>query len=241
MAKRSWFESERGIAFLEAALSFVVLIPALLGAFATVAYMREASQVRKIVERYVSRPQVSIYSFSSQDGPLTLSTNHSGIEEAVRNTVEAAESEIEARGEDPNLSGEYFLEAAYAELRIDQETGEPLGLVREPSTFSRSAGGLFVPAEVNSATDLGDAFSRLAGTTISDEPGSRSVYATPSVFFGDGTQRKQYFPTVILFGLRIILSLDGTFSGEAYEQVGGDPFVYHARVVALRGELGHEE
>lgn len=234
---RRLLRAQAGIAFLEAALSFVVLLPAVLGAFATVAFMREASQVRHLVERYTRSQTVSLFELSQEADGVSLRLNRSAIEDALREMVAEAGVEMAARAAGANYSGEYYIEGAYGVLDINQESGAPTQL--EPLwRFSDPVGSLYVPVDIDQKTDLGAAIEQFSEITL---PDGASMYALPSVLFGDPGQQNIYAPQAVILGLRIISSLEGTFPGQLFEQVGGRPFVHHFKVVVLRGELGHEE
>lgn len=227
---------EHGIAFLEAALSFLVLIPALLGGFATVSYMRDATFIRRLVESEIASQDIKSFTFKEQGGQVVLTVNHPGLEAAVNKIVERTTEKIGESG-----LATVFVEAAFAELEVDPDTGAPLGLAQEPYSYSRSAGSLFVPQSIEEETSLAAKMQLLAEQVhVDDDGGARSQFAVPSALYGDGSQQQQFLPATILLGLRIISSLEGTFSGRMYEQVGGIPFTYHEKVVVLRGELGYE-
>jgi hypothetical protein len=130
----------------------------------------------------------------------------------------------------------FFLQAAYAEISIDPQSGSTLGLVTEPFSFQESKGTLQPSAEQLSISDLGQAFLSLS--SLSGAGQEVSLYAIPTPLKGwDSSGAALYRDRVVVVGLRGFLSLQHTFSGRILEMLGLEAVISHHRAVILRGDF----
>ncbi|MCB0333744.1 MAG: hypothetical protein KDD55_09620 [Bdellovibrionales bacterium] len=228
------FDSQRGIAVLEAAVSFVVILTLLMSGLALTDFFRQVGIADELVDRYIFDDAVRPYSFSTSGGTFQLVANTTAITDYLDKATAKAKLELEAFLQNTS-AGDYYLEMRSVELAINQSTGAPEGIVSlGGASYDYTFGGLSVPGEILQETDLDTRFDALAQMTSAD---GVSTFAVPTALYGLSGSQARFLPRAVMIGLRVVWSIEESFTGNIYEQVGGLPYVYDAKVTVVRGEI----
>lgn len=222
----------KGIAALEAALMFAVLLPIMAGAFALADYVHMAMLLRDVVDKQVYDNGVKPLLFKLDGGNSSLALNDAELQQYVERIGLGVEEQIKSRILGETSDTNYRIELKVVELEIDKNLGKVKGAPKERSQFNRSFGALSVPFKSEERTDLmqlirdeSDALDRLDGP---------SGLASPSGVFNSSAP--QYLGKTVLVGARAFVALSG-LSGYVQRAFGTDPVIYDAKVVHLRGDV----
>ncbi len=225
---------EQGIAVLEAAVSFVVILTLLMSGLAMTDYFRQVGHADRLTDRYIFDDAVRPYTFTTTGGTFQLVANTVAITEYLDKAATKAQTEIETFLGGTS-AGDYFLEMRSVELSINPSSGTPEGIVAVGgAAYDYTFGSLSVPAEILQASDLDTRFDSLAQMTTTD---GISAFAVPTALYGVSGSQDRFLPRAIMIGLRVVWSIEESFTGNIYEQVGGLPYVYDAKVTVVRGEI----
>lgn len=226
---------ERGIALLEAAMLFVLLISMVTGASVAGIYMFRVMKVGSLVDREVYDDAVNAYKLvTTENGDVRPVVNEAAIAGYIQTALEGIEAEVLSDLDNTSLgSGGYYVEIQRAEIHIDAATGVATGLsISEPE----SLGSLSVPADILAKHDLAALFTNRGSLTRSSD-NNAAFDAVPSGLWGLAGSTSRYLDRVVLIGARVFVSLDDGAGGEAYSWIGMQPFAAAHTVVKLRGEV----
>lgn len=229
---------QRGIALLEAAMLFVLLISMVSAASVAGIYVYRVMKVGSIVDKFVYDDAVNAFKLvTTEEGTVRLDPNEEAIDTYIRTALTgmreeaAATLDVEANGEEADTY--YYLEVQRAEVSINPATGVATGF---SSSTPESLGTLSVPAEILAKHDLGAAFAARSSMTRSAE-NNAAFDAVPSGLWGVAGSSSRYLDKVVLIGARVFVSLDDGAGGEVYSWIGMQPFAAAHTVIKLRGEI----
>lgn len=227
---------ERGIAILEAATFTLTILGLIVGGAAVADCMSKMMLLEQAIDRAVNDHAEKVLVSNDFSGRFQIQIDPSSARREIENIAANVEVLLSKNLGDTMLQAvPYRIEVAYAVLDIDGSSGAPLGLGVLPYSDLVSRGDLLVPNSVSRQVDLGAAFaSRAAHTQVNSDV---SLYARPTQFFTSPRSDRRFVSQVILVGARAFVSLKGSFSGNAYATLGGEPIVYESKVVTLRGDL----
>lgn len=227
---------ERGIAILEAAAFTLTILAMIVGGAAVADFMSKMMLLEQAIDRAVNDDAQKIMVSNDNNGQFQIQIDqvlaHKVIDDVAANVEQLL---LQKLGDGTLPAAPYRVEVAYAVLNIDGSSGVPLGLAVPPFSDLVSRGGLSVPSAISQQVDLATAFANRA--TFTQGNTGVSLYATPTQFFTSPGNAHRFVNQVIFVGARAFVSLEGSFSGNAYATLGGEPIVYESKVVTDRGDL----
>jgi len=221
---------EAGLAMFELAICSVMLLTLVLGGFSVSLYMQKAYSVNSSVERFVYESAVKPF-IANSGGANTVSLNDTELKDYTDTLISSLSADIRSRIDDAALRAGtqgYYVEAAYAKVDVDSSTGSSTNWSVQ---YRNSQGGLQVPADLLSSTDLDAQFE------YQYHHNQSLSHPTANLGLASGPQ---YLNSAVLIGVRAFISMKGAFTGEMYESLGGEPYIYSTKVVALRGDVKYE-
>ena len=228
--RRSGFAMVEGAVFLA-----IVVTIALVGAGMWDLLDRQA-RYREIVDRHLFDDGMKPLRLEAGvNGEIIARVDDTRIERRLQDMVSALEHDVKPLIMDAGEQegGGYIIEAAYALVEINPETGVFERLSIKP--FRATVGSLSgAPSSVEEATDLPSEFRNF--TSIHDGSGV-STLAIPTALLGTGTSGPRYVDTSVLVGLRTIASLKKGAASWLDGFLGERQFVYDSKVITLRGDF----
>lgn len=225
--------SERGFAMLEASLALSVLTTLFLGVVFFTHWYRTTNTLSEALDRQVYETSIKPFSVSNfTTGELTITTNTGVLDTYVQQAALRLEQELVGIQAETGPE-DYYLEVAWAEAVVDEETGAFQSFVQSPFSSIEALGTLSLPTEVDQRTSLSDALTLRAQLT--DSTGAL-LGASPTAYFGATDRSLKYHPRVIFVAARAILNMDQGISGQFYSQFL-EPYVSRVKVIVLRGEF----
>ncbi len=223
--------TSRGIAVLETAVFLSLLLAFLSGGLSLWDYVRLSLLLEDTAESHLQENLVKSFRLTPGDGFFPVSeVNEDAVRKALSQLVSEVDSDL-ARKSPSFRTGtrRHYIIACYSISGIDPESGRDTGTVT--SGCPSASGDLeAVHAEVR-GKDLRSLLAEKAAESVSEEDPA-SIGALP-----DGTRRGNYLPGSVMVGLRIYTSLDGTAASLGASVFGHPPYLFHDRIVTLRGDM----
>jgi len=189
--------AEDGTGFLEAAAFLGVLLAFVIGAAAVVDYIQERRFAAQAVDKHVYDSALRPLRI---DGRSRIGVNRVALGRYLDQVARGIEDELRAHG-----AAEYFVEALYAEVPIDVQSGRACGAHAIGERAERGRRG-FVPAELLAATALEARIVEL----LRQAAGGDLPLGAPSALNGGehgagsllGVQPDAFLPFAVLIGAR---------------------------------------
>jgi len=227
--------TERGIGTFEAAAMMVILTTLLMSGAALSDFLYQVRALNNFTADILSDTHVKPLSLNNSMSGTSIEVNSAALSQYLQDIVAQAEESIIAINGSTNPI--YRIEAAYAVVSINPQTGVSEGLEQSPFSEVVTAGSLSVPQADLQRTDLGTEFQRLSQVTAGEGMLALHALPTPMLGYSQSHGGDRYINRMVIVGMRSFLSLEGTFTGQMFSMVGGNPLVSHHRANILRGNF----
>jgi|GEM_PF-2602442 len=234
--KRKRIPNSHGIAMLEAVGILVLILPILLGAIGLLTLISNTMAVNGVVDKYLYDKGVRPLRIESNNGMITIVTNSAEISAFADELVEKMRVELSERLKDDFIApGGVLIEVIAVQVPINPASGTVNG--SHQILHTTSYGSLSPDSATQSASSLTKEIERLVSAKIVHPDGTEMAQlAVPSGRLGHAGAA-QFLDRSILVAARAVISMNDSFAGGLYADLGGNPVAFDSKAVMLRGEF----
>lgn len=217
------------MATLETAGAMVVVLTVIFSGIGLWDYLDLVQETSFLVDKYAY--DIPIKPFYIDDNG-NISPRLDKVDDYIVTMLENIVTEIQSKSDIANSEDNYFIEASYSLITINQQDGSILGISPLQSAIRGSLAIGDLDQDLSSI--IADrAMQQQATDLYGNTP---SVLAIPIALPGINSTNK-YFPSSIVLGLKVYFSLEDSFVGRVAEWVTEANSVGSFKTVTLRGEL----
>lgn len=227
------YRKQIGVATLEVAAYMAVLISLALSGYSLIDWLRISNSVGNALDKAIYDTGISPLRLANNSGSFDVLVNSVELQGYIADVLSAAEEEMDYAVGSRGLTAEdYYIEARYAVIDIDTETGEALGI--ESESLSQVTGGFSAPSGALSETDLSALVESYVENSTVD---SRFLYATPTVMFSGDSSGEQFLSKAVVVVARALVAPPQGAARHIISQIQSEPVVKAVKIITLRGEL----
>ncbi|MCB0317985.1 MAG: hypothetical protein KDD56_04455 [Bdellovibrionales bacterium] len=224
---------KNGIVILEFSIAMMMLFLILAGGIALSEKMFLLRKVQDIVNISLMELKTKPFKILNTRESVELQINQLGLESSIDQLIGSINQALERVKLSEGLDAEnfnYAVEAAYAVLEIDADSGAPLGINPSPHSYYGLSGVPEVLADLSQSKRLRTQLLNLSNQT--HETGN-SLYAIPSFSISDET----YLHNSVLIGVNVALEAEESLIGQFLRLLSLDQITVYSQFKVLRGEV----